>query len=63
MKKLGLSREEIKNRIDQEISALSGLIDEEAALLIIAKKIGIDLKENQQAAQYVPDYPLSELKV
>ena len=58
----GLSREEIKAEIDKQIQKLSNLIDEEAALIIVAKTLGVDLKEQQEEANLEKDQPIVSLK-
>jgi ssDNA-binding replication factor A large subunit len=58
----GLSREEIKAEIDKQIQKLSNLIDEEAALIIVAKTLGVDLKEQQEEANLEKDQPIGGLK-
>lgn len=62
IEKTGLSRDEIKKQIDQEINALSGLIDEEAAIIIVMKRLGIDLKEQQQSANMEVDRMIKTLQ-
>jgi replication factor A1 len=58
----GLPREEIRKRMDEEIASLSGLIDDESAIIIVTKKLGIDLKDNIQAAPFVPDQSITSLR-
>ena len=58
----GLTRQEIKEKIDEQIAELSGLIDEEGAIVIVAKNLGIDLKENQEAANLEVDQKINTLK-
>jgi len=58
----GLTREEIKVKIEKEITDLHGLIDEESALLIVLKRLGLSLENNQQTTQFVPDAEIKDLK-
>jgi replication factor A1 len=44
----GLTRNEIKNRVDEKKNELKGLISEEGALFIIAKELGVDVKEENK---------------
>ena len=63
IEKCGLSREEIKKMIDDEIQEFSGLIDEEGALTIVAKKLDVNLKENMDNATLIPDQKIKSLQV
>ncbi|MHA1584673.1 MAG: OB-fold nucleic acid binding domain-containing protein [Promethearchaeota archaeon] len=60
--KAKLSREDLEKKVKTQIEELSGLIDEEGALLIVAKNYGIDLKENQEAAKSETDLLIKDLK-
>jgi ssDNA-binding replication factor A large subunit len=62
MKIKGLTRQEINVKIEEQITELSGLIDEEGAIVIVAKNLGIDLKENQEAANLEVDQRIETLK-
>ena len=44
----GLYRNDIKNLIDEKKSDLKGLISEEGALFIIAKELGVDVKDENR---------------
>ena len=44
----GLTRNEIKNRVEEKKNELKGLISEEGALFIIAKELGVDVKEENK---------------
>ncbi|MCF2138999.1 MAG: DUF2240 family protein [Candidatus Lokiarchaeota archaeon] len=57
----GLTPSEIKEKIQEQIQELSGLIDEEGAIVIVAKNLGVDLKENQNAASLDADQKIGEL--
>ncbi|WP_457556891.1 hypothetical protein [Candidatus Harpocratesius sp.] len=57
----GLTPSEIKEKIQEQIKELSGLIDEEGAIVIVAKNLGVDLKENQNAANLDADQKINEL--
>ncbi len=48
IKETGLTLEEIKIRVEEKKSELKGLISEEGALFIIAKELGIDVKEENR---------------
>ncbi|MHA1619596.1 MAG: hypothetical protein ACTSVZ_09965 [Promethearchaeota archaeon] len=56
-----LTRGQIKEKIDEQIQELSGLIDEEGAIVIVAKNLGVDLKENQEAANLDVDQKIGDL--
>ncbi len=56
-----LTRGQIKEKIDEQIQELSGLIDEEGAIVIVAKNLGVDLKEHQEAANLDVDQKIGEL--
>lgn len=56
-----LTRGQIKEKIDEQIKELSGLIDEEGAIVIVAKNLGVDLKENQDAAKLDADQSIGSL--
>ncbi len=60
MKKL--TREEIKILIDKQIEDFSGLIDEEGAIVIVAKELGIDVKAHQESAKMDTDQLIKDLK-
>ncbi len=62
IKKTGRSREDIKKLIQEQIEELSGLIDEEGAIVIVGKNLGIDLKSNQDAANTEADQKIQDLK-
>ncbi|RLI65509.1 MAG: hypothetical protein DRO88_04310, partial [Promethearchaeia archaeon] len=62
IKKTGLTPDQIKKKIDEQIKELSGLVDEEGAIVIVAKNLGVDLKENKSAANLDTDQPIRELK-
>ena len=57
-----LTREEIKNLIDKQIEDFSGLIDEEGAIVIVAKELGIDVKTHQESAKMDTDQLINDLK-
>lgn len=57
-----LTREEIKNLIDKQIEDFSGLIDEEGAIVIVAKELGIDVKSHQESAKMDTDQLIKDLK-
>ena len=57
-----LTREEIKKLIDKQIEDFSGLIDEEGAIVIVAKELGIDVKSHQESAKMDTDQLVSGLK-
>jgi replication factor A1 len=44
----GLSKKEIEDRVNDKKKELKGLISEEGALFIIAKELGVEIKDNQQ---------------
>jgi len=44
----GLSRKEIQDRVEEKKVELKGLISEEGALFIIAKELGVDVKEENK---------------
>ncbi|TFH29991.1 MAG: hypothetical protein E4G98_02885 [Promethearchaeota archaeon] len=56
-----LTPSQIKEKIDEQIKELSGLIDEEGAIVIVAKNLGVDLKEHQEAANLDVDQKIGEL--
>ncbi len=56
-----LSRDKIQALVNEQIQELSGLIDEEGAIMIVAKNLGVDLQANQQAAAMETDQPISHL--
>lgn len=60
--KTGLTPDEIKIKIEEQIQELGGLVDEEGAIVIVAKNLGVDLKENKVAAKLDSDIPIKELK-
>ncbi|QEE14841.1 DUF2240 family protein [Promethearchaeum syntrophicum] len=62
MEEKKLSREEIKNLIDKQIEDFSGLIDEEGAIVIVAKELGIDVKAHQESAKMESDQLITNLK-
>ena len=62
MEKKKLTREEIKNLIDKQIEDFSGLIDEEGAIVIVAKELGIDVKAHQESAKMETDQLINVLK-
>ncbi|MHA1511426.1 MAG: DUF2240 family protein, partial [Promethearchaeota archaeon] len=62
MEKKKLTREEIKNLIDKQIEDFSGLIDEEGAIVIVAKELGIDVKTHQESAKMETDQLINDLK-
>jgi len=62
MEKKKLTREEIKNLIDKQIEDFSGLIDEEGAIVIVAKELGIDVKAHQESAKMETDQLINDLK-
>ena len=62
MEEKKLTREEIKNLIDKQIEDFSGLIDEEGAIVIIAKELGIDVKAHQKSAKMETDILINDLK-
>ena len=57
-----LTREEIKKLIDKQIEDFSGLIDEEGAIVIVAKELGIDVKSHQESAKMDTDQLINGLK-
>ncbi|WP_371801945.1 hypothetical protein [Candidatus Lokiarchaeum ossiferum] len=62
IEKTGRARNDIKKLIQEQIEELSGLIDEEGAIVIVAKNLGIDLKSNQEAANMEVDQKIIDLK-
>ncbi|MFX1337091.1 MAG: DUF2240 family protein [Promethearchaeota archaeon] len=44
----GLTRNEIKNMVEEKKNELKGLISEEGALFIIAKELGVDVKDENK---------------
>ena len=62
MEKKKLTRKEIKNLIDKQIEDFSGLIDEEGAIVIVAKELGIDVKAHQELAKMDTDQLIKNLK-
>ncbi|MHA1804300.1 MAG: DUF2240 family protein [Promethearchaeota archaeon] len=48
IEKTGLSKKEIQERVEEKIKELKGLISDEGALFIIAKELGVDVKEENQ---------------
>lgn len=62
MEKKKLTRKEIKNLIDKQIEDFSGLIDEEGAIVIVAKELGIDVKAHQESAKMDTDQLIKNLK-
>lgn len=54
----GISREEIRQKLDEEIVSLSGLIDDEGAIIILKKKFGLDVSNH--AGLEIPDTPLKD---
>lgn len=62
IEKTGRARNDIKKLIQEQIEELSGLIDEEGAIVIVAKNLGIDLKSNQEAANMEVDQKIDDLK-
>ncbi|MGQ4874698.1 MAG: DUF2240 family protein [Promethearchaeia archaeon] len=48
IKETGLSRKEIQDRVDAKKNELKGLISDEGALFIVAKELGIDVKEENK---------------
>ncbi|MBA7589701.1 hypothetical protein ES708_31790 [subsurface metagenome] len=62
IEKTKLTREEIQQKINQQIEDLSGLIDEEGAIIIVAKNLDIDLKEHQDLSNSELDTPIERAK-
>ena len=44
----GLTRNEIKTMVEEKKNELKGLISEEGALFIIAKELGVDVKDENK---------------
>jgi replication factor A1 len=57
----GISREEIRQKLDEEIASLSGLIDDEGAIIILKKKYGLDVSTH--AGLDIPDTVLKNITV
>ena len=49
--------------IDEQIEELSGLIDEEGAIVIVAKNLGVNLQSHQQAASMDEDQSIGKLSL
>lgn len=62
MEKTDLSPEKIKILIDKQIEDFSGLIDEEGAVVIVAKDLGVDVKAHQESAKMETDQLIKDLK-
>ncbi len=62
IEKTGWSKDEIKEKIDNNIQEMSGLIDEEGALILVAKKAGVDLKEQQGESSVQSELKIGDLK-
>ena len=62
MEKTNLSPEKIKTLIDKQIEDFSGLIDEEGAVVIVAKDLGVDVKAHQESAKMETDQLIKDLK-
>ena len=61
-KKKDISLKEIKDLIAKQIEDFSGLIDEEGAIVIVAKELGVDVKEHQESAKMETDQLIKDLK-
>ncbi len=62
IEKTGLSREQIKKKIDENIEEMSGLIDEEGALILVAKKLGVNLKDSQDESNVETEVSIENVK-
>lgn len=62
MEKTNLSPEKIKILIDKQIEDFNGLIDEEGAVVIVAKDLGVDVKAHQESAKMETDQLINDLK-
>jgi replication factor A1 len=61
IEKSGLSRQEINSELQKQVDNFSGLIDEEGAIILVAKELGIDLKDNYEASKTEIVQKISEL--
>ncbi|MEJ2251986.1 MAG: DUF2240 family protein [Candidatus Lokiarchaeota archaeon] len=57
----GLSKKEIEKLVNEKKTELKGLISEEGALFIIAKELGVEVKENQQFLDEI-EIKISDIK-
>ncbi|MBD3342722.1 MAG: DUF2240 family protein [Candidatus Lokiarchaeota archaeon] len=62
IEKTGLSKKEIENMVEEKKQELKGLISEEGALFIIAKELGVDVKENNEKILTDIDIKVSDIK-
>jgi replication factor A1 len=57
----GLTRKEIQDKVEEKKKELKGLISEEGALFIIAKELGVDVKEENRELLKEIDINISDL--
>ncbi|MHA1689245.1 MAG: DUF2240 family protein [Promethearchaeota archaeon] len=57
IEKTGLSKKEIQERVEEKIEELKGLISDEGALFIIAKELGVNVKE--ETREIIDDFEIN----
>lgn len=58
----GLSKREIEEKVKQTIDRMKGLINEETALYILIKELGLDSNDHKQQSSSEKDTPIQEIK-
>jgi ssDNA-binding replication factor A large subunit len=62
LEKSGLSKKDIEEKVKQTIDRMKGLINEETALYILIKELGLDSNEHRQESSSEKDTFIKEIK-